>query len=90
MVPGIGSDAVALEEVVEDVVLAVAHGAHGVVAGRVGRVALGQLTPRDGEERPHAVVAGLAVDVGEVVVGGEVPGGEQLGPGKLVHRRRSA
>jgi hypothetical protein len=80
-------DAVAVEQLSEQQVLAVSERGHARVAGRVIRDAVGELDPSRRQERPHAVVAGLAVDVGEVVVTREPPRLEQLGPGPLVHRR---
>ncbi len=93
---GVGGDAVAGEHDVEGVVLAVAEPADGVRVRRVGRVAVGQPDAARREQVAHALVAGLAVDVGEVVgvgvgrgVGaGGVPGGqegvEHLRPGAHV------
>ena len=95
----VGGDAVAVEDDVEGVVLAVAEPAHGVRVGRVGRVAVGQSDAARREQVAHSVVAGLAVDVGEVVgvgvgrgvrAGGVPPGQEgveHLRPGAHVDLR---
>ena len=81
--PGIGHDAIG-QVPVEQLVLVVAHGANGVVAGRIGGVALGQRDSAGRQERAHAVVAGFAVDVREVVGRGVREVGEQCAPGPLV------
>jgi hypothetical protein len=64
-------DAVAPQEREHEVVLAVAQAVDGLGAGLVVGGAVGELDPARGEERTHAVVARLAVDVVGVVVVGE-------------------
>ena len=66
--PGVGGDAVTLQHLGEQLVLAVAERAHRARARRVAGQTVGQRDRPRGEERADAVVARLAVDVGEVVV----------------------
>src|SRR5581483_10815616 len=65
--PGEGADAAAPDRGLDEQVLAVAEAADRLRGRRVARVALGEADPAREEERPHAVVAELAVDEGEVV-----------------------
>ncbi len=52
----------------ERLVLRVAEAAHCLGSGRIGWIAFGEYDAPRGERGANAVVAGLAVDVGEVVL----------------------
>ncbi len=66
--PGERRDTVARQHLPEREVLAVAEPADRLGPGTVRRVAPGQLDPARGEQRRDSLVAGLAVDVREVVL----------------------
>ena len=89
MLAGYGCDALLGEGLVERVVLAVAEAVHRV-EGRaiIGHVALGHADAAALEQRPHAVVAGLAVDVREVVGVGVRRGAVRLEEGREQPRPR--
>jgi len=72
-------DAVTPQQREHELVLAVAEPADRLGRGRVARLAFGKLDPARGEEGAHAVITGLAVDVG-AVVGHRVEGDERLAP----------
>jgi hypothetical protein len=68
--PGVGRDALFGEGRVERLVLAIAEAVHGIGGRGIRRRAFRHADAAALEEAPNAVVPGLAVDVGEVVVVG--------------------